>query len=106
MAGLQNVSDFSTRVYRTAAIGVNQGMNLADAWDEANDKGDKVFNPGRIDEARKKFGTTAVSIAMRIASGEDPEKIIAQLLQVNLNMFSLPIRRLELKKSKTFSKIH
>lgn len=78
MAGLQNVSDFSTRVYRTAAIGVNQGMNLADAWDEANDKGDKVFNPGRIDEARKKFGTTAVSIAMRIASGEAPEKIIAQ----------------------------
>jgi len=78
MAGLQNVSDFSTRVYRTAAIGVTQGMNLADAWDEANDKGDKVFNPGRIDDARRKFGNTAVSVAMRIASGvETPEQIIA-----------------------------
>jgi len=77
MAGLQNVSDFSTRLYRTAAIGVTQGINLADAWDEANDKGDKVFNPGRIEDAKRKFGNTAVSIAMRIAAGEDPEKVIA-----------------------------
>ena len=77
MAGLQNVSDFSTRLYRTAAIGVTQGMNLADAWDEANDKGDKVFNPGRIEDAKKRFGNSAVSVAMRIASGEDPEKVIA-----------------------------
>ncbi len=77
MAGLQNVSDFTTRLYRTAAIGTTQGMGLADAWDEANDKGDKVFNPGRISDARAKFGNTAVTIAMRIAAGEEPEKIIA-----------------------------
>ncbi len=30
MAGLQNVSDFTTRLYRTAAIGTTQGMGLAD----------------------------------------------------------------------------
>jgi hypothetical protein len=77
MNGLQNVSDFTTRLYRTAAIGATQGMGLADAWDEANDKGDKVFNPGRIGEARAKFGNAAVTIAMRIAAGEEPEKIIA-----------------------------
>ena len=77
MAGLQNVSDFTTRLYRTAAIGTTQGMGLADAWDEANDKGDKVFNPGRIGDARAKFGNTAVTIAMRIAAGEEPEKIMA-----------------------------
>ena len=77
MNGLQNVSDFTTRLYRTAAIGATQGMGLADAWDEANDKGDKVFNPGRIGEARARFGNSAVTIAMRIASGEEPEKIIA-----------------------------
>ncbi len=69
MAGLQNVSDFTTRLYRTAAIGATQGMGLADAWDEANDKGDKVFNPGRIGDAKAKFGNTAVTIAMRIAAG-------------------------------------
>jgi hypothetical protein len=77
MNGLQNVSDFSTRLYRTAAISTTQGMGLADAWDEANDKGDKVFNPGRIEDARRKFGNTAVTIAMRIAAGEEPEKIAA-----------------------------
>ena len=77
MNGLQNVSDFTTRLYRTAAIGLTQGMGLSDAWDEANDKGDKVFNPGRIGDAKAKFGNTAVSIAMRIAAGEEPEKIIA-----------------------------
>ena len=77
MAGLQNVSDVTTRLYRTAAIGATQGMNLADAWEEANDKGDKVFNPGRIEDAKTKFGNTAVSVAMRIAAGEDPEKILA-----------------------------
>lgn len=77
MNGLQNVSDFTTRLYRTAAIGATQGMGLADAWDEANDKGDKVFNPGRIGDAKAKFGNTAVSIAMRIAAGEEPEKIMA-----------------------------
>jgi hypothetical protein len=77
MNGLQNVSDFSTRLYRTAAISTTQGMGLADAWDEANDKGDKVFNPGRIGEARARFGNSAVTIAMRIASGEAPEKIMA-----------------------------
>jgi hypothetical protein len=77
MNGLQNVSDFSTRLYRTAAISATQGMGLADAWDEANDKGDKVFNPGRIEDARRKFGNTAVTIAMRIAAGEEPEKIAA-----------------------------
>jgi hypothetical protein len=77
MAGLQNVSDVTTRLYRTAAIGATQGMNLADAWEESNDKGDKVFNPGRIQDAKTKFGNTAVSVAMRIAAGEDPEKIFA-----------------------------
>lgn len=77
MAGLQNVSDVTTRLYRTGAISATQGMNLADAWEESNDKGDKVFNPGRIQEAKTKFGNTAVSVAMRIAAGEDPEKIFA-----------------------------
>ncbi len=75
MAGLGNVSDFSTRLYRTGAIAVTEGVDLGTAWDEANDKGDKKFNPGRIEDARAKFGNTAVSIAMRIAAGESPDQI-------------------------------
>ena len=78
LAGLGEISDFSTRLYRTVAISTSRKMSLADAWDEANDKGDKVFNPGRIDDARKKFGNKAVSVAMRIASKtETPEQIVA-----------------------------
>ena len=38
LAGFQNVSDFSTRLYRTAAIAGDQGLNLSDAWTLANDK--------------------------------------------------------------------
>jgi hypothetical protein len=75
MAGLGNVSDFSTRLYRTGAIAVAEGVDLGTAWDEANDKGDKKFNPGRIENARSKFGNVQISVAMRIAAGESPDQI-------------------------------
>jgi hypothetical protein len=77
IAGLNNVSDFSTRLYRTAAIATDQGLNLDEAWTIANDKGDKVFSPDRIINAKAKYGQGAVDIAMRIAAKEDPEKILA-----------------------------
>lgn len=76
LAGLQNVSDFSTRVYRTAAISADQGLDLGTSWTLANDKGDKVFSPSRINDAKTKFGSDAVDIAMRIAAGEDPGLIM------------------------------
>ena len=70
MAGLQNVSDFSTRVYRTGAIAVAEQRNVVDAWKEANDKGDLKFNPGRIEKARAKYGASAINVAMKIAEGK------------------------------------
>jgi hypothetical protein len=70
MAGLQNVSDFSTRVYRTVAIAGMEQRNIADAWKEANDKGDLKFNPGRIDAARAKYGVAAINVALKIAEGK------------------------------------
>jgi hypothetical protein len=78
LAGLGNVSDVMTRAYRTAAIAIDQDVPLfgaGNAFDIANDKGDKVFSPGRIGAAKAKWGTDAVSIAIRIASGEAPEEI-------------------------------
>lgn len=78
LAGLQNVSDFSTRLYRTVAIAGDQGVDLNEAWDIANDKGDKVFSPGRIERARELFDTNAVDVALRIAAGEDQGKILAE----------------------------
>jgi hypothetical protein len=70
LAGLQNVSDFSTRVARTGLIALDQDLNLGDAWTVANDKGDKVFSPNRIEDAKEKFGNVAVDVAIRIARGE------------------------------------
>ena len=78
LAGLQNVSDFTTRLYRTAAISVAEDLSLTDAWDEANDKGDKKFNSGRIEDARLKYGNDAVAIALRIAAGDDQGKILKE----------------------------
>jgi len=78
LAGLQNVSDFTTRLYRTGAIAVDQGVDLNEAWDIANDKGDKVFSPTRIARAKELFDDNAVTVAIRIASGEDLGKIIKE----------------------------
>ena len=79
---LNEVSDFTTRLYRTGAIALDEGINLGDAFKAANDKGDKVFNDGRIDNARQKYGEVAVDLAMRIKAGEDPEKIREELNKV------------------------
>jgi hypothetical protein len=76
LAGLQNVSDVMTRLYRTGAIAIDQNVDLGNAWDIANDKGDKVFSPDRISNAKIKFGTEAVDVALRIASGEKPGAIM------------------------------
>jgi hypothetical protein len=70
LQGLTEVSDFSTRVYRTGAIAALEGKNIADAWTTANDKGDKVFNPGRIEKATSRFGNDRIQVAMRVAAGE------------------------------------
>ena len=74
--GAVEVSDLMTRTYRAAAIPLSQG-EIGFAWDQANDKGDKVYNEGRIDKAKAKFGQDAVDIAMRIKSGEDVGKLFA-----------------------------
>lgn len=74
--GVIEVSDAMTRAYRAVAIPLSEG-EIGFAWDKANDKGDKVFNEGRIEDARAKYGRDAVDIAMRIKSGEDVGKLFA-----------------------------
>jgi hypothetical protein len=83
LAGLGNISDAMTRGYRTAAIAIDQDVSLGSAFRIANDKGDKVFSPGRIGDAKARWGVEAVDIAMRIAAGEKPEDIFATLLHLN-----------------------
>ena len=78
LKGLTEVSDLTTRAYRTVAIAADQNVGLGDAWTISNDKGDKVFSPERIADAKSKFGNEAVDIAMRIAAGERPEKLLKE----------------------------
>ncbi len=74
--GLIEVADATTRTYRALAIPLSQGQ-LGFAWDKANDKGDKVYNEGRIEKAKSLYGQDAVDIAMRIKSKESLADIAA-----------------------------
>ena len=92
----QEGSDLATRVARTGLIALDQGVPLVgagNAWDIANDKGDNVFSPNRIEKAKKQYGSDRISLAMRVskgdklsdimATGTDAEKQIAALVQQN-----------------------
>ena len=74
--GLEEIGDASTRAYRALAIPLSEGR-IDFEWAKANDKGDKVYNEGRIEKAKAMYGEAAVTLAMRIKAGEDPEKIFA-----------------------------
>lgn len=71
------LSDLTTRAYRTGAIMADQGKNIAEAWTTANDKGDKVFSPNRIAAAQKLYGVDMMNVAQKVASGMALDEIIA-----------------------------
>lgn len=75
--GLVAASDFMTRIPRTAQIAIDEDISIQDAWNESGKDGEKKFNEKRLTDARQKYGSTAVNVAMRIASGEKPEDIMA-----------------------------
>lgn len=75
--GVTELSDLTTRAYRTGAIMVDQGKNLAEAWTTANDKGDKVFSPNRIAAAEKLYGKDMMNVAQKVASGMTLDEILA-----------------------------
>ena len=92
----QEGSDLATRVARTGLVALDQGVPIfgaGNAWDIANDKGDKVFSPNRIETAKRQYGSDRISVAMRvskgdklsdiIATGTDAEKQIASMVQQN-----------------------
>ena len=75
--GVTELSDLTTRAYRTGAIMADQGKNIAEAWTTANDKGDKVFSPNRIAAAQKLYGKDMMNVAQKVASGMALDEIIA-----------------------------
>ena len=86
--GLIEVADATTRTYRALAIPLSQG-ELGFAWDKANDKGDKVYNEGRIEKAKSLYGQDAVDIAMRIKSGESFADIAASATPEQMKYIAL-----------------
>ena len=77
-AAINEVSDFTTRLYRTGAIALDQGVNVGKAFEIANDKGDMVFSPDRISKAKKEFGSDIINVAMKVAGGKTLDDIIAE----------------------------
>jgi hypothetical protein len=75
--GVQELSDLTTRAYRTAAIAIDQKVDIGKAWTTANDKGDKVFSPSRMAEATRIFGSQYMSVAQKVAEGMTLDQIIA-----------------------------
>jgi len=75
--GLNEVSDFMTRVYRTGAIALDQGVDLDKAFKMANDKGDQVFSPTRLADARNKYGLDRINVAVKVAQGIPLDQIIS-----------------------------
>ena len=71
------LSDLMTRAYRTGAIAVDQRVDIGQAWTTANDNGDKVFSPSRIDKATQIFGADMMSVAMKVAGGMTLDQIQA-----------------------------
>ena len=74
---LNEVSDFTTRVYRMGAIAVDQGVDLGKAWTISNDNGDNVFSPSRITAAESKYGKDMMSVATKVASGQSLDEVMA-----------------------------
>jgi hypothetical protein len=106
---LNEVSDFMTRLYRTGAIALDQKVDLAKAFEIANDNGDLVFSPSRIADAKKKYGSDRVNVAMKVAqkmpleeifaSGTDAEKlIISQAAQGKDKLFQDALGKVEAAK--------
>lgn len=86
--GLVEVADATTRTYRALAIPLSKG-EVGFAWDKANDKGDKVYNEGRIEKAKSLYGQDAVDIAMRIKSKESLADIAASATPEQLKYIML-----------------
>lgn len=93
--GLIEVGDAMTRMYRFTQTmkdidetgqdkrniekyGVVGGVkkSFADAWEASGDKGELVYNPGRLEKAERKYGQTYVNLAKKISEGQTLDDII------------------------------
>lgn len=87
LAGLQEASDFMTRLYRFSRLDVEQlekqkgdlgGLSgFKTAWDATGDTGENLFDQGRIDKAKAKYNPDRISVAIKASNGIPLDEIIA-----------------------------
>lgn len=87
LSGLQEASDFMTRLYRFSRLDVDQlekqkgelkGLSgLKAGWEATGDNGEMLFDEGRMEKARAKFGKDRISVAIKASSGMPLDEIIA-----------------------------
>ena len=87
LSGLQEASDFMTRLYRFSQLDVEalekkqgelRGLSgLKAGWEATGDNGELLFDEGRMEKARVKFGQDRISVAIKATSGVPLDEIIA-----------------------------
>jgi hypothetical protein len=73
---LNFLADKVSQTYRAAVIPIIQRGEIGFAWDEAGKDGEKVYNTGRLDKAKIKYGDAQIRIAQKISEGVAIEDLI------------------------------
>ena len=73
---LNFLADKVSQTYRAAVIPIIQRGEIGFAWDEAGKDGEKVYNTGRLDKAKIKYGDAQIRMAQKISEGVAIEDLI------------------------------
>ena len=73
---LNFLADRVSQAYRAAVIPIIERGEIGFAWDEAGKDGEQVYNTGRLEKAKVKYGATQIRIAQKISEGADVADLI------------------------------
>ena len=74
--GLNFLADRVSQTYRAAVIPIIERGEIGFAWDEAGKDGEQVYNTGRLQKAKTKYGDAQIRIAQKISEGADIADLI------------------------------
>ena len=70
------LADRVSQTYRAAVIPIIERGEIGFAWDEAGKDGEQVYNTGRLQKAKTKYGDAQIRIAQKISEGADIADLI------------------------------
>jgi len=73
---LNFLADRVSQTYRAAVIPIIERGEIGFAWDEAGKDGEQVYNTGRLEKAKTKYGVAQIRIAQKISEGADVADLI------------------------------